>query len=312
MAAFGRNNGQPRVPRTLRRLLCACLLLCGPTAQAGRLELGHIHGLAFAAGGERLLLAADVGIVAYRHGHWYRLPGPAQNYTAFTLTDDALYTSGHPAADRQQTHPIGLQKRRNGGTRWLSLGMKGEAAFHVMAAGYHQHILYVLNETPNRTLPLRGIYYTLNDGHIWHHTQARNAPPPVSLAIHPRRSGIVAIGSRDGLFLSMDHARSFRALDRRREIYAICFDFDGDHLFYAGQNVTPALIRMDIHGGGRSAIHSPALGDDTIAYIAQNPVARQQLALTTFKKDVYLSDDSGETWQKIADHGRGMEHGPGD
>jgi hypothetical protein len=293
-------------------LFGTALLVSGLAVQAGALELGHIHGLGFAARGERLLLATDSGIAAYKSGNWYQLPGPPLTVTAFTLTADALYLSARPVTETNRRGSLALQKSRNDGASWQSLGIATDMAFHVMAAGYDKNIIYVLNPKPNRTLALRGLYYTLNDGNIWHYAQARNAPQPLSLAVHPQRSGIVAVGAREGLFLSTDHGHSFTALDRRRQIYAICFDFDGDHLLYAGQHVTPALIRLDIHNGGRSPVHTPALGNDTIAYIAQNPLDRQQLAIATFNRDVYLSDDGGETWQKIAARGRVIAGGPGE
>lgn len=288
-------------------LLCSYLLFFAPPLQAGDVELVHIHGLNFDAQGKRLLIPAHFGIAVYQGGHWYKLTGPEHDYMGFTVTHDAMYSSGHPAVDSTLKNPFGVKKSSNDGLTWKVLGMEGEADFHVMAAGYYTDVIYVLNMIPNRSLPLRGIYYTLNDGNIWNYAPARFAPEPLALAIHPRQSGIVAIGSREGLFLSTDHARSFRALDNSREVYAICFDFDNKHLIYATYDIGPGLIRVDIETGGRSTINTPNMDDDAIAYISQNPADKNQLAIATFNRDVYISADAGDTWQKIADQGRVIE-----
>ena len=293
--------------KTILSLICAYLLFTVTPLLADDVELVHIHGLNFDAQGKRILIPAHFGIAVYQNGHWSKLAGPEHDYMGFTVTHDAMYTSGHPAMDSKLKNPFGLKKSINDGGTWKTIGMEGEADFHVMAAGYFSDAIYVLNIMPNRSMPLRGIYYTLNDGNIWNHAQARFAPEPVALAVHPRQSGIVAIGSREGLFLSRDHARSFKPLDDSREVYAICFDFDNSHLFYAGYDIGSSLIRVDILTGMRSTINTPNMSDDAIAYISQNPVDQRHLAIATFNRDVYISPDAGETWQKIAAQGRVIE-----
>ena len=290
--------------KVLVSLLWSFLLFFVTPHQAGALELVHIHGLNFDAQGKRLLIPAHFGIAVYQSGRWYKLAGPEHDYMGFTVTHDAFYTSGHPVSGSTLKNPFGLKKSSNDGHAWAALDMEGEADFHIMAAGYYSDAIYVLNMIPNHSLPLRGIYYTLNDGNIWNYAAARFAPEPLALAVHPRQSGIVAIGAREGLFLSRDHARSFKLLDDSREIYAIWFDFDNRHLIYAGYDIGPGLTRMDIETGERSTINTPNMHDDAIAYICQNPVDQRQLAIATFNRDVYISTDAGDTWQKIAAQGR--------
>jgi len=288
-------------------LLCLFLLSTVTPLYADDVELIHVHGLNYDAQGKRLLIPAHFGIAVYQGGHWHKLAGPEHDYMGFTITHDAMYTSGHPAEDSTLINPFGLKKSTDNGFTWKTLGMEGEADFHVMAAGYYSDAIFVLNMMPNRSMPLRGIYYTLNDGHIWNYAQARFAPEPVALAVHPRQSGIIAIGSREGLFLSRDHAHSFKALDNSREVYAIWFDFDNSHLIYAGYDIGASLIRVDMDTGKRNTIRTPNMNDDAIAYISQNPVDQQQLAIATFNRNVFISPDAGATWQQIADQGQTIE-----
>ena len=44
----------------------------------------------------------------------------------------------------------------------------------------------------------------------------------------------------------------------------------------------------------------PSLTDDAVAYIAQNPKRRDEFAIATFKRDVFVSKDAGRTWEAIA------------
>ncbi|MDQ8733959.1 hypothetical protein [Paenibacillus sp. LHD-38] len=46
--------------------------------------------------------------------------------------------------------------------------------------------------------------------------------------------------------------------------------------------------------------------DDAVSYMAQNPKDANEIAVATFKKDVYLSKDLGLNWTKIADKGNGI------
>ena len=40
-----------------------------------------------------------------------------------------------------------------------------------------------------------------------------------------------------------------------------------------------------------------------IAYIAQNPVRRNEMAIASLKRSVFLSKDLGRSWRQIAQNG---------
>ena len=52
------------------------------------------------------------------------------------------------------------------------------------------------------------------------------------------------------------------------------------------------------------SVKLPSPGRDAVAYIAQNPVAREEYAIATFERSVYVSRDTGHTWQQVADRGK--------
>lgn len=264
------------------------------------IELVHIHGLAFDQQGKQLLIPAHFGIAVYEQGQWHKASGPDHDYMGFSVTRDAMYTSGHPGPGSSLVNPFGLKKSRDGGKNWQELGMQGESDFHTMASGYNTNVVYLLNMMPNRTLSERGLYYTLDDGQQWQRVRMTAAPEPLAIAVHPDDSATIAIAAREGLFLSNDHGQNFKQLDNSREVYAIAFDHDGQHLYYAGYDIGPSLIRLNMGNGKRITLTLPTLGRDAISFIAQNPINKKQLAIATFNRNVYLSNDAGKTWRQIA------------
>ena len=75
------------------------------------IQLMHVHGLAYSADGQQLFIPSHYGIAAYAEGRWAKMPGPEHDYMGFAATRDALYSSGHPAADSNLVNPFGLIKK---------------------------------------------------------------------------------------------------------------------------------------------------------------------------------------------------------
>src|SRR3972149_4561793 len=48
----------------------------------------------------------------------------------------------------------------------------------------------------------------------------------------------------------------------------------------------------------------PPLTQDAVSYIAQNPAKRDEYAIATFERNVYVSKDQGKTWTQIANRGQ--------
>jgi photosystem II stability/assembly factor-like uncharacterized protein len=62
---------------------------------------------------------------------------------------------------------------------------------------------------------------------------------------------------------------------------------------------------MPLKGGQTVQVTLPALTNDAVAYIAQNPARRLEYAIATFERSVYVSKDSGQSWARIAEGGNG-------
>lgn len=290
-----------------KRLLHAALLALalGGIARAHADEpvtLVHVHGLSYSADGRQLLVPSHHGLAVYADGRWFKAAGPAHDYMGFAATRDAIYSSGHPAPNSGLTNPFGLIKSRDGGRSWQKLGLEGESDFHTLATSHANNAVYVLNHQPNSRMRQAGIHYTLDDGRTWQRADARGLPAKInSLAVHPTNARLVAAGTEDGLYLSRDAAGRFERLVGGRPVLATHFDLDGEQLWFGSYSGEAALLRIGLKAGAK-AIEAklPALGQDAVAYLAQNPGRPGEIAIATFKRSVYLSQDRGGTWTQIA------------
>jgi photosystem II stability/assembly factor-like uncharacterized protein len=298
--------------RTFHPFALALLLgALAPSAAhaATAVTLTHVHGLSYSADGKQLIIPSHDGLAIYGNGHWSKAAGPAHDYMGYSATRDALYSSGHPAPGSGLTNPFGLIKSRDGGKTWQKLGLEGEADFHTLATSYGTDAVYVVNHEPNSRMSQPGIYFTLNDGLKWQRADARGLRTiPNSLAVYPADAKIVAAATDDGLYLSRDAAASFEPLVSGTRVLAETFDFDSQHLWYSGYAGAATLAKIALKGGARpQAIALPAMTEDAVAYIAQNPMHHDEMTIATFKRSVYRSEDQGRTWKQIAKEGTSVE-----
>lgn len=285
--------------------LALAAFLASPARAGDAAILTHIHGLAFSADGQQLLIPSHNGIAVYADGRWANAVGPAHDYMGFSATRDALYSSGHPAPGSNLTNPFGLIKSRDGGKSWHKFGLEGEADFHLLATSYGTDAVYVINHRPNSRMKEAGIYHTLNDGLKWQRSDAKGLPAKVSaLAVHPIDANLVAAGGDDGLYLSRNGAGSFERLIKGKQVLGVSFDLNGEQLWFSAYSDGAALFRVSLKSGATAdAVKLPALNRDAVAYIAQNPIRHSEISIATFNRNVYLSKDQGGSWTQIAKEG---------
>jgi photosystem II stability/assembly factor-like uncharacterized protein len=281
------------------------VLLLLSVRPAVSLTLHHIHGLSYSADGTQLYIPMHHGLAIYSGGQWSTAPGPEHDYMGFAVTRQFFYSSGHPAPGAPLKNPFGLIKSTDQGQTWEPLGLSGEADFHLLATGYHTNTVYVFTPTPNSRMPQAGLYYTIDDGKQWRMAQHTGLlGSPTSLAVHPTQSQVVALGTRNGLYLSQDSGANFQRLANASEVLAVSFAVDGQSLWFSSFAGQPALTRMQWQAGQSTSVTLPPLDQDTVTYIAQNPVTPQEWAMATYKRHVYISSDTGQTWKQIAAQGR--------
>lgn len=303
-------NHRKTFANVVRAALLAGLAATATTAGAAEpIMLTHVHGLSYSADGARIMIPSHHGLAVFENGKWSKAPGPTHDYMGFSATRDALYTSGHPAPGSGLTNPFGLIKSDDGGKNWRTLGLEGESDFHTLATSYGTNAVYVVNHAANSRMQQPGIFFTKNDGRQWTHAAARGlGSEPKTLAVHPTNASVVAAGTADGLYLSRDSAEQFKRLFGGQQVLAATFDLDGQHLWFSTFAGKPALMRIALEPGAMPQVVSlPALSEDAVAYIAQNPLRRSEITIATFKRSVFLSKDAGHSWAAIAQSGATYE-----
>lgn len=288
-------------------LLGSLVLTLAAAAPAGpalaQVTLTHVHGLGYSTDGKQLFVPSHHGLAVYREGRWAKAPGPQHDYMGFAAANGAFYTSGHPAPRSGLTNPFGLMKSEDGGSNWRKLGLEGEADFHVMAVGYENKAVYVFNHAPNSRMRSPGLHATENDGFSWRQARAQGLDGEVvALAVHPRESKIIAAATDRGLYLSRDGGETFQAVGAGQTT-SVAFELDGEHLWAGGFAGQPRLTRLAWRSGKSEDVKLPELGRDAVSYVAQNPVARNEYAIATFERNVFVTPDGGKSWKHIAERG---------
>lgn len=271
-----------------------------------QVELMHIHGLSYSADGQEIFIPSHHGIAVYAHGGWSIMAGPKHDYMGFSATRDALYSSGHPASGSALINPFGIIKSTDGGKTWENLGLEGESDFHILATSYGTNTIYALNHQANSKMKGVGIYVTESDGKNWSRAFTKGLNAKInSLAVHPIDARILAAGADDGLYLSRDAGNQFEQRVTNKQILSMWFDLDGERLWFGSYEGRPLLNRIALKGEDKGdTIETPVMPDDAIAYITQNPRRNHELAIATFKRNVYVSRDQGVTWEQIAREGK--------
>ena len=261
----------------------------------------HIHGIGFSSDGRQLFVTAHDGFRVYEAGHWKVPDLPINDYMGYNPTDNGFYSSGHPGPGSNLANPLGLIRSSDGGRTFTTLSFAGESDFHLMGVGYNNHAIYALNPSPNSRLSV-GLYYSLNDGQHWQQSAGQGiAATPIQVAVHPTQAEIVAIATENGLFLSNDYGNTFNRVNAAAPVSAVIFDSETGHLLFGYQS----LYTYDLGSNQTAAFPSPSISsNDAISYIAGNAQSNQ-VALSTFNKNIYLSQDSGQAWNQIAQEGSG-------
>jgi len=113
------------------------------------------------------------------------------------------------------------------------------------------------------------------------------------------------VATSKGVYLSRDSGESFRSRAEGIESYSVFFDLGGKRLWYGAFDGGARLAHVSLGGGIAAQVELPPLARDAVAYIAQNPAKRDEYAIATFGRSVYLSRDGARTWKQIAERGAG-------
>jgi hypothetical protein len=284
---------------------------------AGKIVLKHVHGLAYSVDGHRLLVSSHRGLSVYEQGQW-RSPSPAapqHHYMGLSMADDGYYSSGRPGRGSSLKDPLGIVKIGADEQSIQILALHGQADIHEMTVGLRTHAIYAVVHEPNSRMAEPGLYYSLDDAKTW--TKSRVAGlkgGAFTMAAHPDQEGIVAVGNQNGTFLSYDYGNTFELISGDAQTSALTFMAGGELIIAGvtgnedeGELLVPTLYKLDLGNKQAESMGIPDLGGEPIQYIVQNPRRDGEFALSTFKRDIYVSNDGGAEWKRIAEYGKALD-----
>jgi hypothetical protein len=291
----------------------AAVLLFGSIAlwnqsgsSAPEVTFKHIHGLGITGDGEQVYVPAHDGLRVFSDGKWRVPEGSKHDYMGFSMVDDGFYSSGHPAPGSDMVNPFGIVKSTDGGKSIDTLALKGETDFHMMAVGYRTHAIYAFNPASNSKMDTAGLYYSTDDAKSWKKSKMDGLnDEPTALAVHQTKENIVAVGMRDGLYLSKDYGDTFEVVLSGLGVTALSFGNEGQ-LWVGGVQNGAVLVQLNIESKQSEEINIPGMKEDAVSYIAQNPQSSKEIFIATYKMDFYKTTDNGKEWTQIADDGEGI------
>ncbi|MBM7645136.1 hypothetical protein JOD45_001347 [Scopulibacillus daqui] len=286
-------------------IIVALFLYLYNGSQTKTMTFNKIYGLGYTNNGQDLYIPVQDGVEVYNKGNWKKLNADKNNYLGFAASNDGFYGSGHPGKDSKHPNPLGLIKVTNKGKDIKTLGFSKETYFQHMAVGYYSHAIYVFNPHKNSKMPSPGLYYSLNDGKSWVKSAAKGLKgEPQTIAVHPKKENIVAVGTNEGLFLSKDYGKTFKLKSLNKNITSLWFGFDG--YIYAGAYTNESeLDKVDLKSDNVTPLDISSVEQDPIKYIAQNPKDPKQMTYSTQSNAIYTTESAGQNWVVLA-KGQGL------
>ncbi|KAA0966967.1 sialidase [Sporosarcina sp. ANT_H38] len=264
----------------------------------------HLHGLGYINGGPELVISTHDGLYEYGKDGWREATSEKHDYMGFQAIREGFLSSGHPEPGTNYKHPLGLIKSTDQGASFDQLAFYGEIDFHYLAAGYDSNAIYVFNEMPTKEMG-KGLHYSTDEGSTWNQLSMKgyNSELMSNLAAHPSRKDVIAIGSKDGLYLSENHGDNFNLLNDVKMVTYVTMTESGG-LYASFENEVAKLRTFAIGSEEEIEIQLPTIQQiEPIAFIAVNPENQEEIAIATYNNDIYITKDNGLNWETIADSG---------
>ncbi|QUW20932.1 sialidase [Sporosarcina sp. Marseille-Q4063] len=263
----------------------------------------HLHGLGYINGGPEIVISTHDGLYEYDKDGWKEANSEKHDYMGFQAIREGFFSSGHPEPGSDYKNPLGLVKSTNRGASFDKLAFYGEIDFHYLAAGYDSNAIYVLNEMPTEEMT-GGLHYTLDEGTTWNEATMNgfNSEFISNLAAHPSQKEMIAIGSKDGIFLSKDYGENFELFNNVNMVLSVTLTENGGY-YSSYENETVQLKTFTFGNDQEMSIQLPNEKMNPIVFIAVNPDDKKEIVIATHNNDIFLTKDEGANWDALAKSG---------
>ncbi|MFI8688258.1 F510_1955 family glycosylhydrolase [Rossellomorea sp. NPDC077527] len=266
--------------------------------------IDHIHGIGYPNNKGELVIATHDGLMKYKDSTWYETNSEKHDYMGFQPYKGGFYSSGHPEEGSKLKNPLGLVKSTDGGKSLDKLAFYGETDFHYLGAGYESKVLYAINQEPNSEMD-KGLYRSMDEGENWEKADMKGFESTSigNIAVHPSKKEMVAISSKDGVFVSEDGGDSFTKVENTQTTTSIYLT-EKTGLFASIEKGKIQLHELDLDSIKMQSYPTPDLSQDNpIMYISSNPERSAEWTVVTYNNDIYQTTDNGETWNEVVDEG---------
>ncbi|BCB05589.1 F510_1955 family glycosylhydrolase [Bacillus sp. KH172YL63] len=267
--------------------------------------IDHIHGIGYPDHKGELVIATHDGLMKYKDAVWYETTGEKHDYMGFQASEDGFYSSGHPEKGSDLKNPLGVVKSTDEGETLEKLAFYGELDFHYLGAGYSSRVLYALNEEPHPELEA-GLHRTMDEGENWEQLEMKgfDSTSIGNIAIHPTNQDVLAISSKDGLFISRDGGDSFQNAGDAKVTTSVYLTEESGLLARIEEG-SIQLYELDQDSLDISPFPTPELSQDNpIMYISGSPVSSEEWSIVTYENDIFTTTDNGRNWERLADKGK--------
>lgn len=273
--------------------------------EAKSFKVKNIRGIGYPGNDNALYIAANDGLKMYKDLRWYITTTNKHDYIGFQALETGFLASGHPQKGTDFKDPLGIVQSADKGETLQKLTLYGKTNFHFTGASFSGHSIYVINEQPNESLS-QGVNYSTDNGATWKKSAFKdfNADSLGMIAVHPKNGATMAMSTRSGIYYSTDNGNTMKLITAPFMVTALTFSGDSI-LFSSVENDKILLKTLNPASGQQTNLVFPFLDyENPITYLAVNPKNEHQIAFTTYKNDVYQTNDGGKTWNNLLKDGK--------
>jgi photosystem II stability/assembly factor-like uncharacterized protein len=271
----------------------------------------RIQALAVLPGEPRGVVAAgDTGVFASHDGgaSWARLGDPGALPTVWSLAVDP----GDPAVLFAGTRPAAVHRSRDGGSSWERLPLETAKQCSI---GEPFVTRVLVDPDDSRTIwagvEIDGVYVSRDGGDRWARVVSGLSDLDVhDLTIARGRPSRTLVSTNGELFSSDDGGERWVPMGIKTKWplpYArgIAVKPDDARVLFAGSGETTTgetgtVLRSRDGGDTWQALPLPVRPNATVWGLATHPADPDRLVAFTLFGEVYVSEDAGESWRKVA------------